>query len=138
MCNKGDIIVIYSYSDNGIVLPKHPFVVFDVEGGEISGLSFDIVALVMSSLKNKEQSKRKLSYVGNIKISPEDQIITRVDGGNGQRGFLKCDQLYYFNLSKIDYKIIGALTEDALTEVSQYVYKLASKGIQFRNIIENL
>lgn len=138
MCKRGDIIVIYSYMDNSITLPRHPFVVFDVEGGEIGGLTFDIVALVMSSIKNDIQAQRKLSYIGNIGIPFEKQKISSSNGGNVINSFVKCDQLYYFNLSKTPYKVIGSLTPDALEEVTKYINKLAETGIQFREIIENL
>ena len=79
MCKKGDIILIESYKDNGIVLPKHSFVVLEDKGGEIRGCDFDIIALAMSSLKNKDQSHRKLSYPGNFPISASEQEISGAD-----------------------------------------------------------
>ena len=43
MCTKGDIILIDSYKSNGVVLPKHTFIVIDDSGGEIESFSLQII-----------------------------------------------------------------------------------------------
>ena len=90
MCQIGDIIVVYRYKDGNKTLPTHSFVVLDDNNGQIQGIDFDFVGLVMSSFKDEEQKKRKLSYPGNFPITPDDQEI--YDGDNGESGYIKADR----------------------------------------------
>ena len=110
MCRKGDIILIKSYKHYSVVLPQHSFVVIDDRSGEINGLKYDFIALVMSSVKGKEQIKRKLRYPGNIFISSTERIITITSGGNRKNGYVKCDQFYFFTEENLSYSVIGLLT----------------------------
>lgn len=104
MCKIGDIILIERYKARGKTLRRHSFVVIDDHDGEIQGLSYDMICNVFSSFKSEEQKKRKLSYPGNFPIANED-TVTEPD--NGKSGYIKTDQLYFFNKSKIEYTIIG-------------------------------
>lgn len=47
MCQIGDIIVVYRYKDGNKTLPTHSFVVLDDNNGQIQGIDFDFVGLVM-------------------------------------------------------------------------------------------
>lgn len=48
MCQIGDIIVVYRYKDGNKTLSTHSFVVLDDNNGQIQGIDFDFVGLVMS------------------------------------------------------------------------------------------
>ncbi len=136
MCQIGDIIVVYRYKDGNKTLPTHSFVVFDDNNGQIRGIDFDFIGLVMSSFKNDEQKKRKLSYLGNFSIQPEDQNI--YDGNNGESGYIKAEQFYYFNKDKIRYKVIGKLDMEIFNLLVEFIQKLVGAGVEFRQITENL
>ena len=138
MCTKGDIILIDSYKSNGVVLPKHTFIVIDDSGGEIESLSFDYIATVMSSEKSIDQLKRKLNYPGNFPIAATEQTITDPPGGNKKNGYTKCEQFYYFKKEKITYKVIGKLNSGVLDIVLDYINELIDNHVEFEHIIDNL
>lgn len=136
MCQIGDIIVVYHYKDGKKSLDTHSFVVLDDTNGQIRGIDFDFIGLVMSSVKNEEQKKRKLSYLGNFPIVPEDQDI--IGGDNGESGYIKAEQFYYFNKNKIDYKVIGKLDMDIFNLLVEFIGELINAGVKFRQITDNL
>lgn len=136
MCQIGDIIVVYHYKDGKKSLDTHSFVVLDDTNGQIRGVDFDFIGLVMSSVKDEEQKKRKLSYPGNFPIVPEDQDIN--GGGNGESGYIKAEQFYYFNKNKIDYKVIGKLDMDIFNLLVEFIEELINAGVKFRQITDNL
>lgn len=136
MCQIGDIIVVYRYKDGNKTLPTHSFVVLDDNNGQIQGIDFDFVGLVMSSFKDEEQKKRKLSYPGNFPITPDDQEI--YDGNNGESGYIKAEQFYYFNKEKIPYKVIGKLDMEIFNLLIEFIQKLVDDGVEFKQITENL
>lgn len=110
MCKKGDIILIKEYKDGENVLSRHSFVVIDDEGGRVCGLDYDFVALVMSSFKDEQQRKRKLEYPGNFEITAADKQMQ--SWANGKDGYIKAEQFYYFEKPKLNFRVIGSLTED--------------------------
>ena len=118
MCKIGDIILIERYKDREKTLGRHSFVVIDDQNGEIQGLPYDKICNVFSSFKSEEQKKRKLSYPGNFPIANED-TNTRPD--NGKSGYIKTDQLYFFNKSKIEYTVIGNIQPDILELVLEFI-----------------
>jgi len=132
MCQVGDIIIIDHYNHNGTVLSKHSFVILNVEAGQIQGLDYDLICNVMSSIKNEEQRKQKLSYPGNFPVVPNDLTLI---SGNSKKGYIKADQLYYFNKSTISYIVIGRLTEDMLELLIQFIQE---ELMAVEEIIDNL
>ena len=77
-----------------------------------------MICNVLSSFKGEKQKTRKLSYPGNFPVANND-TITNPD--NGLDGYVKTDQLYYFNKSKITYKVIGYIEPDILNLIFQYI-----------------
>lgn len=118
MCKIGDIILIERYKDRGKTLGRHSFVVVDDQDGEIHGLPYDMVCNVFSSFKSEEQRKRKLNYPGNFPIANED---TNTKPNNGKSGYIKTDQLYFFNKNKIEYTVIGNIQPDILELVLEFI-----------------
>lgn len=118
MCKKRDIILVENFKSQGNTVGIHPFVVIDDVAGEIKGLPFDMICNVFSSFKSPEQRARKLSYPGNYPITASD---THVPGGNSKDGYIKADQLYYFNKSNITYHVIGEMDISAFNDLIDFI-----------------
>lgn len=138
MCKRGDIILVSHYEEHGRTLPRHTFIVINDDGGEVQGVSFDLVGLVMSSLKSKEQTKRKLSYPGNLPIAATEQNITNSNYGNNKDGYIKCEQLYYFKKDQLDYTVIGYVDDEIMSIIEEYINELIDNAVEFTQNIENL
>lgn len=132
MCKIGDIILVDSYQDNGNTLRKHSFIVIEDEGGKIEGLSYDMIGNVLSSFKSEEQKERKLSYPGNFPVANED---TNTNPDNGKSGYIKTDQLYYFNKDKITYSVIGNINPDILQLIFEFIEE---SDFPIYEVIDNL
>ena len=118
MCKKRDIILVENYKSHGNTVGTHSFVVLEDNGGEIKGLSFDMICNVLSSFKSAKQRAHKLSYSGNFPITASE---TSVPGGNTKDGYIKADQFYYFNKDKITYHIIGQMKSAAFNELIDFI-----------------
>lgn len=132
MCKLRDIILIDNYVSEGTPLNRHSFVVIDEVGDEIQGVPYDFVCNVMSSFKNETQKARKLSYPGNFPITASDAPVS---GGNGKDGYIKADQFYYFNKSKIDYTVIGSVNIDVFDELLNFI---ENGDFEIASITDNL
>jgi hypothetical protein len=55
----------------------------------------------MSSFKSKEHKKLKMKYPGTFPIVFDDVDVN----GNQNSGYIKSDQLYYFDSKKINYTV---------------------------------
>lgn len=122
MCKIGDIIVVNKYKgDDGKEINKHSFVVIDDNGGEISGLDYHFVSCVMSSFKDENHRKRKLRFEENIEITSDDIVS---DNKNSKSGYIKADQLFYFNKRKLDYYVFASVEPELLDELVRIIIKL--------------
>ena len=122
MCKIGDIIVINKYiGDDGNKICKHSFVVIDDSKNEIAGLKYDLVTNVMSSFKNENHRIKKLKFKGNIEIQSED-IISNYK--NNRKGYIKADQLIYFNKKNIEYYVFGRVDEKLLDKLLRVIIEL--------------
>lgn len=127
MCKLGDIIVVNNYiGDDGKIITKHSFVVINDKPGFIQGLGYDFVANVMSSFKNEEHRMKKLRFEENIEIISKD-IISDIST-NRKSGFIKADQLIYFDKKKIDYYILGRIDNELLDDLMLLIKYLNNKG----------
>jgi hypothetical protein len=119
MCKAGDIILVKSYKDGEHSLGKHSFVVISDENGMIEGMRYDLICNVLSSFKSQEQREWKLNkYSANYEIKNCD---THTKPDNGKDGYLKTDQLYYFQKENLDYETIGYLNEDVFELVIRFI-----------------
>ena len=132
MCTIGDIILVNSYKHKEHSLAKHSFVVLSNEAGTIEGLAYDFVCNVLSSFKDEQQRAKKLSYPGNFEITHSDSSVVK---GNTKDGFVKAEQLYYFNNQKIDYFVIGKLHVDVFNRLLEFIENL---DVPLEHISENL
>ena len=132
MCTIGDIILVESYKHKGHSLTKHSFVVLSNESGTIEGLAYDFVCNVLSSFKNEQQRAKKLSYPGNFEITRRDSSVVK---GNTKDGFVKAEQIYYFNNQKIDYFVIGKLHVDVFNRLLDFIENL---DVPLEHVSDNL
>lgn len=119
MCKVGDIILVNKYSSQGVDLSRHSFIVISTEKGKISGLDYNMICNVMSSFHSEEHKARKLSYPGNIEIHPSDEYIR--GKGNELGGYVKAEQLYFFDESKLDYIVIGNVTTEFMRIIKEFI-----------------
>lgn len=131
MCKVGDIIVVKNYKSQGKEISKHSFVVLSTDKGRIQGLDFDLVCNVMSSFHSKEHRRRKIKYPGNFVYSANDENINY---GHGKDGYIKAEQFYYFDRSKIDFYVLGNVEPELFNELLDYINNLKS----VEHIIDNL
>ncbi len=89
----------------------------------------------MSSFKNEEQKNRKLRFMENIEIISDDIISNK--NINKKSGFIKADQLIYFDKSKIDYYVLGHISDELLDELIMIIMILA-KSNKLRNNLNNI
>lgn len=130
-CKVGDIIVVNSYTSQGQTIGRHSFVVLSTERGQIRGLDYDLVCNVMSSFHSDEQRKKKLSYPGNIEYNAGQE---RILGGHGRPGYIKTDQLYYFDSNDLDYYVIGSIAPNFLRTLFEHIENLE----EIEHITDNL
>lgn len=135
MCKLGDIIVVKEFKDkSGFTVPKHSFVVITDEFGYIEGLKYDFVCNMMCSFHNKEHKKQKLKFKENFQI--KEKLISG-DKINNKKGYIKADQLYYFDKNLIEYKVIAHMEEELLDELAELIILLNKKKL-LKNITTNL
>ncbi len=139
MCKIGDIIGVPRYfGQDGEEVAFHYFVVVSDESGKICGFNFDIVGTVMSSFKDENQRKYKSSFEENVKITESE-----FDLGNRNKkdGFIKADQLFYFDKTKTNYFVVGQVDGDVLISLLERIGYLDEKNkltININNILEEL
>ena len=123
MCKFGDVIVVKDYiGDDGKRIKKHSFVVIDDTPGVIKGLNYNLVTNVMSSFHDEKQRIKKLRYKENLEICSEDIIsLTK----NSKNGYIKADQLYYFDKNKLDYYVFAKVDSQLLDELIKLVIQLS-------------
>lgn len=135
MCKLGDIIVVKEFkNEDGNTIPKHSFVVINDEENYVEGLRYDFVSNMMCSFHNDEHKNKKLRFEENLLIKEE-----LIDGEkiNNKGGYIKADQLYYFNKNFIEYKVIAHMESELLDDLVQLILILNEKGL-LKNIISNL
>ena len=133
MCKLGDIIVVSNYiGDDGSKINRHSFVVINDKPGFIEGLRYDLVTNVMSSFKSEEQRMRKLKFEENVEILGE-HIISNIPKNN-KTGFIKADQLIFFDKNKINYYVMGHISDELLDELIMIIISLSKKGLLKQNI----
>lgn len=126
MCKYGDIIVIDKYkTEDGFDMSRHSFIVVDDREGIIKGFSYDIIASVMSSIKDSEHRRKVLKRVENMEITPLDRLCLPE---NGKDAYVKVNQLHYFNRLKISYRVIGNVTDEVMERIMDLMEYLDDIG----------
>ena len=136
MCKIGDIILVNPLKGYGKDIGKHSFVVIDDNDGEIRGLEFNMVGLIMSSMDTEEKRKRLMKYPANLPLTSDEQIIE--GGGNHKDACVKADQFYYFNKSTCKYRVLENLDSDVFNLLIEFIEELSDKGLRFKTVIDNL
>ena len=136
MCKIGDILLVYN-AKNGQYIGKHPFIVLDDNAGEVRGVySYDFVGLLMSSANTEEKKERLKRFNGNFPIAPDDKIMDDESKSNSMYSYVKADQFFYFDKSKINYIKIGSLTSDVFDLIIEFIQELVKAGITFQQIVD--
>ena len=126
MCKLGDIIIINEFKSlEGDIVPKHSFVVINDEEDYVEGLKYDFVSNMMCSFHNEDHKKKKLRFEENLPIREE---LISGDKINSKDGYIKADQLYYFDKS---------MDDELLDDLVQLILLLNEKG-KLKNVITNL
>ena len=138
MCKYGDIIVIDKYkTEDGFDMSRHSFIVVDdracipglhikeVQAILLCHFSYDIIASVMSSIKDSEHRKKVLKRVENMEITPLDRLCLPE---NGKDAYVKVNQLHYFNRLKISYRVIGNVTDEVMERIMDLMEYLDDIG----------
>ena len=137
MCKVGDIILISRVKDGTARIGKHPFLVLDDTNGVIRGTyEYDFIALLMSSNTTQAKHDKLHRFPGNFPIAAEDKIITD-DSYDNVDAFVKAEQFYYFDKSKINYIQLGTLDEDIFNLLLEFMNELKEKGVEFIQIVDN-
>lgn len=127
MCKVGDIIRINNYiTEDGVNMTRHSFIVIEDEKGIISGCSYDFIGNVMSSIKDEKQKEKKLRYIENILITADDRNCVPE---NGKEAFIKADQFYYFDKSRIEYTVMGTASDEIIDTIMEVVDVLDEKDL---------
>ena len=135
MCKIGDIIVVKEFKNEfGEKINKHSFVVINDNKDYVEGLNYDFVANMMCSFHNEKHKNKKLKFKENLfvkKNSIKGKYL------NTKEGFIKADQLYYFDKGKIRYSIIGHLDNKVLKELLNLINELYNRH-KIKRITTNL
>ena len=135
MCKLGDIIVIKEFKNEiGEKITRHSFVVISDDKNSIEGMHYDFISNMLCSFHNDEHKNRKLKFKENYEIAKE---MIKGNNLNNNSGFIKMDQLYYFDKSLIDYYIIGHINLELLDELIQLILELSKEG-KLKYITTNL
>ncbi len=135
MCKLGDIVIIKEFKNEvGQLVKKHSFVVINDEHNRIEGMNYDFVANMICSFHNDEHKTRKLRYKENLRVIEK---MVNSENTNGREGFIKADQLYYFDKCKIDYYVFGYLNKDLLDDLLQLILLLSEEG-KLKYVTSNL
>lgn len=125
MCKVGDIIVIKEFKNEiGEPVKKHSFVVISDESNSIGGLNYDFISNMLCSFHDNNHRNKKLRYEENLEVKTKLKSKNKT---NNKSGFIKADQLYYFDKDKIEYYILGHLSKQLLDELMSLIFSLDKK-----------
>ena len=89
---------------------------------------------MLCSFHNEEHKNKKLKFKENLEI--KEKLISG-EKINDKNGYIKADQLYYFDKNLIEYQVIAHMEAELLDELVQLILVLNEKGL-LKNIITNL
>lgn len=126
MCKLGDIVVIdkFKNEDNKDIL-KHSFVIINDDADHLNGLRYDFVANMMCSFHNEGHKQKKLKYKSNL---PVKEKLVSGKLLNSKEGYIKANQLYYFDKKKITYHVIAHIDSNLLNELVKLILLLHEEG----------
>lgn len=135
MCKLGDIIVVKEFKDaSNEIVSKHSFVIINDEKDYVEGLKYDFVSNMMCSFHDENHKNKKLRFEENFPIKEE---LISGKNINNKSGYIKADQLYYFDKNLIEYQVIAHMDSKLLDELVQLILLLNEKGL-LKNVMTNL
>lgn len=137
MCKIGDIIGIpRPIGEDGTAIGFHYYIVISDEKGKIQGFDFDKVASVMSSFHDESQRKKKIRQRANVEVKTENFTL---DNREQRDGYIKADQLHYFDKKKTKYFEVGRVDIELFNTLVERIKEMDSEGklkININNIKE--
>ena len=109
------------------------FVIND-EADYVEVLRYDFVSSIMCSFHDENHKSKKLRFEENFPIKEELISGKRI---NNRNGYVKADQLFYFDKKTIDYKVIAHMDSELLDDLVQLILVLNEKG-KLKQVITNL
>ena len=82
----------------------------------------------------KKHKQKKLKYKENLPIKEQKISGKKI---NNKTGYIKADQLYYFDKNKIEYKLIAHMDDSLLNELIKLIINLQKQNI-LKPIITNI
>ena len=138
MCKLGDVIIIKEFkNENDEIVSRHSFVVINDEPDFVEGFKYDFVSNMLCSFHDENHKNKKLKFKENMPVKENKISGERI---NDKEGYIKADQLYYFDKNTIEYKVIAHLDNELLGELVQLILELQSQGLLkpiYTNIIDN-
>lgn len=135
MCKLGDIIVVKDFKNEyGEIIPQHSFVVINDEPNYVEGLKYDFVSNMLCSFHNEEHKNKKMKYKSNLPI--KEQYISG-EKINAKEGYIKANQLYYFDKEQIEFYVFAHMEAELLDELVQLILVL-DKEDKITNVVSNL
>ena len=130
MCKVGDIILIDHFNNEfGKDVERHPFIIISTKQRFINMISFDIMAVLLSSFKGENHKNAKLSYEGNIEIKRND--------GVKKDSFIKAKDLYCFDSKKTNFVKVGTVEIEVFLKLQKEINYLI-KNEKINVIASNL
>lgn len=127
MCKLGDVVVINKFKNEfGETVPKHSFVIINDEEDYIEGFRYDFVSNMLCSFHDDEHKRKEMRYKQTLPVKEE-----KISGENinSKEGYIKADQLYYFDKNKIQYKVLAHIDQDLLDKLVQLIVELNDEGL---------
>lgn len=132
MCQIGDIIIIKKYKDRGEMQHQHAFLVISEEQGKINNIPYNINCNVISAFKDEDHKIRKMRSPGNFPIVLD---AYDVEMGNSNEGYIKADQIFYFQKENIEYEVIGKVASDKFNSLLAFILE---SEFEILDITENI
>lgn len=126
----GEIVFVRGFvGENGQYVKPHAFVIINNQPGEKFGLPFREVGLMLCSIHDEEHRKHALHYSGNIHLQPGQ--------AGSKEGYVKCRNLYYFNLEEAHCRVVGKMDPSAYDQTIKQMSRMIKTG-KAQYILQNL
>lgn len=89
---------------------------------------------MLCSFHNERHKRKKLKYKENLPVKEQRITGKRI---NNKKGYIKADQLYYFDKNNIEYKLIAHMDDSLLNELIKLIINLQKQNI-LKPIITNI
>lgn len=118
MCQVGDVISIKNYKDQREATYPHAFVVISVEPDKLNQIPYNLTCTAISAFKDENHRIRKMESPGNFPFNLDEHDV---EAGKSNAGYIKADQLFYFQSEMIDKNVIGKLEPEKFNALISFI-----------------